>query len=461
MKSKSTKRYLPIAIATALCLLAGWKVFTRGTQSVAAVDGELPLSVFFDVSERNPKTAEAARELISNNWRPGYAIMLNEQMKFTKAPYLMARILKQHVPGYADYENWNVGIWNHPYEPHSQYAEFKSKLYSQIDPRFAEHFNSELPTSIRLDEIQWGGVKRDGIPPLDKPTMINGSEADYMEDSNIVFGIEINGDARAYPKRILGWHEMFRDTIGGESVNGVYCTLCSTMILYKTTFNGVHHELGTSGFLYRSNKLMYDRETKSLWSTLNGAPVVGPLVGKGIVLETLPVVTTTWGKWRREKPTTKVLSLETGHERDYREGAAYADYYDSPYLMFEVPEIDKRMPIKDEVLAIRHGDLSKDALAISVDFLSQTPVYSDTVDGTDIVILTCQTGSSRVYKSIGITFAEWDGSNTAKDDAGNSWVVNEDAINNVDTGTSLPRLPAHRSFWFAWYSMHPETRLIQ
>jgi hypothetical protein len=103
----------------------------------------------------------------------------------------------------------------------------------------------------------------------------------------------------------------------------VYCTLCGAMIRYDTSVDGVQHELGTSGFLYRSNKLMYDQATKSLWSTLSGTPVVGALVGQGIELRSLYVVTTTWKEWKKRHPNTTVLSLDTGHARDYREGAAY------------------------------------------------------------------------------------------------------------------------------------------
>ena len=111
--------------------------------------------------------------------------------------------------------------------------------------------------------------------------MLDASEATYLGDRNIVFGIEVNGDARAYPKRILAWHEMFTDSVGGVPVAGVYCTLCGTVILYYTNLGGTQYDLGTSGFLYRSNKLMYDRATQSLWNTFSGEPVVGPLVGKG------------------------------------------------------------------------------------------------------------------------------------------------------------------------------------
>ena len=148
-----------------------------------------------------------------------------------------------------------------------------------------------------------------------------------------------NGDVRAYPKRILAWHELFTDEVGRVPVAGVYCTLCGTVILFETEHDGVRHELGTSGFLYRSNKLMYDRATQSLWSTFGGRPVIGPLAMEDIRLEVRSVVTTTWGEWRRRHPTTKVLSLNTGHRRDYSEGAAYREYFSTDELMFNVPKL--------------------------------------------------------------------------------------------------------------------------
>ena len=165
-----------------------------------------------------------------------------------------------------------------------------------MDPGFVDYFYGNPAANIRLDEIRWGGVRRDGIPPLDHPKMIAAAEADYLDDGNIVFGVALDGDVRAYPKRILAWHEMFKDSIAGEHHTGVYCTLCGTMILYRSAFDGVHHELGTSGFLYRSNKLMYDRATMSLWSTFAGEPAVGSLVGQGIRLDLRHVVTTDLGR---------------------------------------------------------------------------------------------------------------------------------------------------------------------
>ncbi len=121
---------------------------------------------------------------------------------------------------------------NQKEQAHPQYPEFKSLLYGLIDPKFAGYFSSDRTSKIKLNELRWGGVRQDGIPPLRNLKMISVKEAKYLNDSNIVFGLEVNGDARTYPKRIMAWHEIFVDALGDEPVAGVYCILCGSMILY-------------------------------------------------------------------------------------------------------------------------------------------------------------------------------------------------------------------------------------
>lgn len=226
--------------------------------------------------------------------------------------------------------------------------------------------------------------------------------------------------------------------------------------MYQTEVNGVHHELGTSGFLYRSNKLMYDHATKSFWSTLQGEPVVGPLVGKGIQLNRRYLVTTTWGAWKKRHPESTVLSLETGHRRDYGEGVAYNDYFSTDKLMFTVPEIDKRLLNKDEVLAFRNGDQQ---LAIAVKFLATKSVHHDKLGEQKIVVLASDDGTSRAYDVGELKFASWNGANEAVDSAGNKWSVLEDAL--VSGDKRLERMPSHNVFWFGWVSQFPKTRLVK
>ena len=419
------------------------------------------ISLLFD----DPAARRQAIERISSTWQPGYTVMLVEILPFTRDPSVRSLVVStlEEKTGQRlglDLQRWYEWIWSRPAQDHPRYAEFKSRLYRSIDARFGGYFANDRPTEIRLDEVRWGGVRQDGIPPLRSPEMIGASEATYLEDDNIVFGIEINGDVRAYPKRILAWHELFTDEVGGVPVAGVYCTLCGTVILFETEHDGVRHELGTSGFLYRSNKLMYDRATQSLWSTFRGRPVIGPLATEDIRLEVRSVVTTTWGEWRRRHPTTQVLSLNTGHRRDYSEGAAYQEYFSTDELMFNVPKLDRRLKNKDEVLTLFPDRYSTQPLAISAEFLTQKTIYHDRIGEVEFVVLTDRSGANRVYRTDGLRFASWDRDRRAIDEEGASWTLSESRLTSSD-GRELERLPAQRAFWFGWYAAYPNTRLVK
>jgi len=411
-----------------------------------------------------PEDKEKALKYISENWEPTFPIMVIETIYLSNDPPLAAKLIKllEEKTG-KDYgyqlDKWYEWIWNNDEMVHSQYPEFKSLLYGLIDPKFAGYFSSGKTPKIRLDEVRWGGVRQDGIPPLRSPKMINAKQAKYLDNKDIIFGIEVNGDARAYPKRIMAWHEMFVDTVGNEPVAGVYCTLCGSMILYNTENDGVNHEIGTSGFLYRSNKLMYDKNTQSLWNTLWGKPVIGELADKDIELERMSVVTTTWGEWKKRHPGTKVLSLDTGHKRDYSEGAAYREYFATDELMFNVPKLDKRLKNKDEVLGLVFSQHADKPLAISVDYLSKNPVFHKQIGDIDFVVLTDKSGAARVYEAKGLKFKNWNQESTVTDVNGKKWVLTESKLTSPD-GNELFRLPAHRAFWFGWYGAYSNTELI-
>lgn len=232
------------------------------------------------------------------------------------------------------------------------------------------------------------------------------------------------------------------------------------MVLYETRHKGVSHRLGTSGFLYRSNKLMYDKDTSSLWSTLHGKPVIGPLVGKGIVLKHRSVVTTTWGEWKKRHRKTSVLSLNTGYRRDYGEGVAYQNYFATDRVMFNVPKLDKRLPNKREVLALRNSEPNS-AVAFDTEFLKKNPIFTGKVGKDEIVIITSPQGESRVYQTSGQKFSKWDGWNKLTDEDGRAWLLSEDSLRQSKTKLTLPRYPSHQSFWFGWQAQFPKTRLIK
>ena len=168
-----------------------------------------------------------ARRFLSALWSTGQVPVILETQRFSENPALLRELFHfldsqtGQSFGY-DLHAWQNWLWAQDYEAAPNYPYFKKKLYERLDIRFGKYFDNDRKTNIRLDEVVWGGVLQDGIPPLRNPKMISADSADYLADSDIVFGIEVDGDARAYPKRILAWHEMFVDTIQGVPLAGVY-----------------------------------------------------------------------------------------------------------------------------------------------------------------------------------------------------------------------------------------------
>lgn len=492
-----------VMLAAAAVLLGG--LVPASTQE--APSDEPPWQAFIAAAGSDQRRAQAALADIAVRWRDGYAAMILDLARFLPSPRGLQAAEGQFpldiddavdeersgaTAGRGDFPSvprqrqgadtrrrltnflerqthkrfgddlraWRRWMWALPYAPHPHYASFKAELYARIDPRFRAFFPPRVRTKIRLDEIDWGGVPVNGIPPLRSPKTIPAAEATWLRDSHIVFGILVNGEARAYPKRILAWHEMATDRLGGVDLTVVYCTLCGTVIPYESGAGGRRFTFGTSGLLYRSNKLMFDEETRSLWSSLEGVPVVGSLVGSGLQLPFHSVVTTTWGEWKRDHPSTTVLSLETGHERDYAEGAAYRDYFGTDRLMFEVPAADTRLKNKAEVLVLRPEIIGKDALpvAITVDRLRRDPVYAFDAGGRSFVVVTSKGGANLLYERGGHTFAPDPGGDVVRDTRDRRWTATPDALVS-ETGERLARVPAHRAFWFGWVAQYPNTVL--
>ena len=486
-----------LAAAVLVALVPGGSPPPAAAQPPAG--GAPDIRLFFEAANPDDDASEEALEQIAAAWRDGYAPIVRDMLRLLRPPAPPAptlgtldptrtepafeltlrrehpstrvwrrlmRFVEQQTGerfgGEVDrLQHW---IWEQPYDPHPDYALFKGEWYAAVDTRFRSFFPRGVEATIRLDEIDWGGVVVNGIPPLAYPRTLPAAAAEYLDDDHVVFGIAVNGEARAYPKRILAWHEMALDRLGGVELTIVYCTLCGTVIPYESVVDGRHITIGTSGFLYRSNKLMFDDETKSLWNTFEGVPVVGALVGSGLRLRHRSVVTTTWGEWRRVHPETTVLSLETGHRRDYSEGAAYRDYFGTDRLMFQVPQIDDRLRNKDEVVVMLLADAAgaRHPLAIAASFLDDNRVYETEHAGQRLVVVTSAEGANRVYAAGAERFARLLDDGRVADVAGGVWRVTEDAlVADADPQRRLSRVAAQRAFWFGWYSQFPETRLIR
>ena len=396
-----------------------------------------------------------AIDAIAARGNPDMAAGVIDAMRFASAPAApFVEVLKSITgqDGGDDWFAWMVWQERHPeITPHPSYARWKREVYLRIDPNFDVFLKPEEirrdRMKIRLEEITWGGVLKDGIPSLDRPAMVPAAEASYLRGDDLVFGIAINGDVRAYPLRIMGWHEMFNDVIGGVPVALAYCTLCGSGILFETKVKGRKAPLifGSSGFLYRSNKLMFDRATSSLWNQFTGKPVSGTLADSGLMLDQRPVVIAKWQDWSRDNPGTTVLSLETGYSRNYGSGVVYSDYFASKELMFPAAVDDKTLRQKDYVFGLR---LFGGAKAWPLSAFVRRRVINDAFADHSVVLIGDATSRSvRAYERGAEQFAaKGDGLKSAD---GAVWQISEEAITAAD-GRSFPRLAGQISYWFAW-----------
>ena len=230
--------------------------------------------------------------------------------------------------------------------------------------------------------------------------------------------------------------------------------------MYSTEINGQTTEFGTSGMLFRSNKLMYDRVTETLWHQFLGVPVVGPLANSGIRLEVIPNALTTWGQWLEQHPDTTVISDETGvypaetYLPEENPRSIYFSYRAASGTMFPVAGIEESLPIKQQIFGLTFGE---EARAYPRGLLAQTSLLNDNLGGQDVVIVTVTGGGSRAFDGQGLDFEFSDDGHIQSSD-GRTWRIFENALKNTaDPSDQLARLPSRDAYWFGWQAFYPHT----
>jgi hypothetical protein len=316
--------------------------------------------------------------------------------------------------------------WDIPAPPN--YLDTKRALFVAVVPVWDKIF---VEGDIDWRLVSWGGVLIDDraydttdeecscIPAADNPEVISASEATWLQDDDIVFGIEVNGEFRAYPRQIMEVREMVNDTLGGRDLGIPYCTLCGAAQAYFTDQLGAGIErpiLRTSGLLIRSNKVMYDLTTYSVFDTFLGHAVTGPLAEKNVQLEQASVITTDWGTWKTTHPKTTVLveALALGRDHDFR------NTRDADGPIFPVGDVDPRLPVHEDIVGIIAA--------------SGTPVAFQRSQAVAALRL----GQEIVFENVRLEL-----------DAGGIKAV---AADGTDLGS-------HQAFWFAWSQFHPDTAL--
>lgn len=288
---------------------------------------------------------------------------------------------------------------------------------SQAQKKVLNGFVIENPI-VPIDEIRVGNPQRDGIPALDSPRFVSAPAADYLSADDPVVGVVLNGQATAYPLKILTWHELVNDQVGNRAILVSYCPLCRSAYVFDREIGQRTFTFGVSGLLYNSNVLMYDRQTESLWSQVATEAVSGPL--RGTELAQLSATTTRWQTWQSEHPDTRVLSTRTGYARDYQR-SPYGDYASSPELMFPVTETSDRFHPKALVAGVAVDGAYK-AYPFSV--LEQLPNnYLQDILGSKVLTLRVD----KLAQSVEVA-----------DQNGRS-------------------VPVNVLYWFTWYAFHLET----
>ena len=316
--------------------------------------------------------------------------------------------------------------WDVPDYP--GYLEDKRAIYTNYVPGWDALM---VEGDIDWPRVSWGGVRIDARPPfetdrgcdcipaVDAPEVETAAEATWLDDDDVVFGIVLGGEARAYPRRIMEIREMVNDTLGGRDLGIPYCTLCGAAQAYLTDEvpDGVERPiLRTSGLLIRSNKVMYDVVTQSVFDTFTGAAVTGPLHEKGVRLRQASVVTTEWGAWKAAHPDTTVLveSLALGRDFDLR------NTRDANGPIFPVGDVDPRLPIQEDVV----GVVTPEGRPIA---FRRSAAAAALAQGGEVALE-------------GVRLVEEGGGLRAVAEGG------------TDLGS-------HQAFWFAWSQFHPETAL--
>ncbi|NIQ00177.1 MAG: DUF3179 domain-containing protein [Nitrospinaceae bacterium] len=277
-------------------------------------------------------------------------------------------------------------------------------------------------SSIPLDEIVSGGPPKDGIPALDRPRFVSAKKASrsFMKDRDRVIGLTVNGKAKAYPIKILNWHEIVNDRLGGRNVVVTFCPLCGTGMVFDAKAAGRVLTFGVSGLLYKSDVLMYDRQTESLWSQIKQQAVTGPMTGTSLTL--LTSTHTRWDAWRKRYPETFVLSTQTGHVRDY-DRDPYAGYAASDRVMFSVGKLNRQFHPKEPVIGVKLNGVAK-AYPFSELAKMKSP-FKDRVG----------------EKTLWVVYDAPSRTATIKDASGRE-------------------VPTVTGFWFAWYAFHKDTQVF-
>ncbi|MFQ5794333.1 MAG: DUF3179 domain-containing protein [Candidatus Bipolaricaulia bacterium] len=320
--------------------------------------------------------------------------------------------------------------------------------------------SADTPAVVDPRELILGCLAgKDCIPSIDNPQFTSVKQADqWVHNENLVLVAIHNGITKAYPIRILNWHEIVNDDFNGVPVAVTYCPLCNSGAAFIRILNGAPVEFGVSGRLRNSDLVMFDRTTETLWQQITGEGLIGSLAGE--LLEKIPVDMVLWGDWKEANPDAQVLSRQTGFARDYN-ADPYDGYKVSDDVSFGTRFTDQRLRPKENVIGVVVNGQAK---AYTVEALNRLKLVNDELGGEPILLVVdSDSGVKRVFKR------EFDGTAlefTLKDGAlidlgtNSVWNFTGQAVSGELSGVQLEEIISDPGFWFAWAAFFPETDLF-
>ena len=347
-------------------------------------------------------------------------------------------------------------------------VEGPSALDDPADPALPE-------PAVEVDRILSGGPPPDGIPPIDQPHFEPASQVTWLDDREPVLALDLEGQSRAYPVQILTWHEIVNDTVGGSPVSVTYCPLCNSALAFSRQLDDHLVTFGTSGSLYLSALVMYDRQTESLWSQIEGRAIAGALTG--VTLDRIPVATVPWATWLEAHPDGQVLSRPEDTGRDYgRNPYVGYDEVDSEPFLYD-RDSDPRLPPKERVVAFPAAD---EAVTVRLSTLAEQGALTVSLDGDEVVLIAASgLASSLDTASIAdgeevaatgafttavdgrtLTFSPDPSGDGARDlETGTRWSVLGRGSDGPLAGRQLEPVPHVDTFWFAWAAFRPDATI--
>lgn len=306
---------------------------------------------------------------------------------------------------------------------------------------------------IPQNQVLDGGPGKDGIPALSNPDLISAAQANYLDDNDLVLGFGEGNDIRAYSHKILDYHEIINDKIDNTSVAVIYCPLTGTGIGWNRVIDGRETTFGVSGLLYNTNVIPYDRATDSNWSQLALLSVQGQL--KGTRPDVINLVETTWGTWKEMYPNTRVVSTNTGHNRNYQR-FPYGNYKtDNSSIFFPISKNDTRLPAKERVLTLFAEDIAK---SYSIEtFGNENRLIKDEFVGERLVVVGNKgknfivSFKSKLEDGTELEFEILqNGANILKDQEGNTWDILGRATSGPRAGQKLLSFERMIGYWFSF-----------